>query len=76
MGPAGNGPLERLGRHDYNTTTYFGASVRFLSQMNRDPQSHFIGFDSLEGLLENFSTNWPKGRFDVGGAIPQIDSSV
>ena len=27
----------------------------------------------FEGLPEDFSKNWPKGRFDVGGATPQID---
>jgi hypothetical protein len=27
-----------------------GNSIRFWSQMNRDPQSRFIGFDSFEGI--------------------------
>jgi O-methyltransferase len=52
---------------------YQGNSIRFWSQMNRDPQSPFVGFDSFEGLPEKFSKNWPKGRFDVGGEVPQID---
>lgn len=51
---------------------YEGNSIRFWSQMNRDPQSRFIGFDSFEGLPEDFTKNWPKGRFDVGGATPEI----
>ena len=41
--------------------------------MNRDPQSRFIGFDSSEGLPEDWLGNYTKGTFDVGGAVPQID---
>ena len=52
---------------------YKGDSIRFWSQMNRDPQSRFIGFDSFEGLPENWTKKVPKGAFYVGGAVPQID---
>jgi hypothetical protein len=52
---------------------YTGDSIRFWSQMNRDPPSRFIGFDSFEGLPEDWVENYPKGTFDVGGAVPQID---
>ena len=59
---------------------YTGHSIRFWSQMNRDPQSRFIGFDSFEGLPEDWCGNYRidnnryrKGTFDVGGAVPQID---
>jgi hypothetical protein len=50
-----------------------GHSIRFWSQINRDPQSRFIGFDSFEGLPEDWTRNYPKGSLDVGGAVPQID---
>ena len=52
---------------------YKGDSIRFWSQMNRDPHSRFIGFDSFEGLPENWTGKVPKGAFYVGGAVPQID---
>jgi O-methyltransferase len=52
---------------------YTGHSIRFWSEMNRDPQSRFIGFDSFEGLPEDWTKKLPRGTFDVGGAVPQID---
>ena len=50
-----------------------GDSIRLWSQLNNDPNSRFIGFDSFEGLPEHWSRNYPKGALDVGGVIPQID---
>jgi hypothetical protein len=52
---------------------YKGHSIQFWSQMNRDPQSRFIGFDSFEGLPENWTKNVTKNAFYAGGAVPQID---
>jgi O-methyltransferase len=52
---------------------YKGDSIGFWSQMNRDPCSRFIGFDSFEGLPENWTKKVTKGAFYVGGAMPQID---
>jgi len=52
---------------------YKGHSIQFWSQMNGDPQSRFIGFDSFEGLPEDWTRNWTKDVMDLGGAVPQID---
>jgi O-methyltransferase len=52
---------------------YKGHSIQFWSEMNRDPQSRFIGFDSFEGLPENWTKKVTKGAFYAGGAMPQID---
>lgn len=41
--------------------------------MNRDSGSRFIGFDSFNGLPEDWTKNWTKVTFDTGGAAPQID---
>jgi len=50
-----------------------GQSIRFWSQMNREPQSRFIGFDSFEGLPEDWTRNFPKGTLSTGGWVPEID---
>jgi hypothetical protein len=47
---------------------YTGHSIRFWSQMNRDPQSRFIGFDSFEGCPEDWTKKVTKSTFDAGGA--------
>ena len=52
---------------------YKGHSIKFWSEMNRDSQSRFIGFDSFEGLPEDWVGDYTKGAFDLGGAVPQID---
>lgn len=51
---------------------YKGNSIRLWSEVNRDPRSRFVGFDSFEGLPEGWTRNCPQGAFDVGGAIPDI----
>jgi len=52
---------------------YKGHSIRFWSEMNCDPQSRFIGFDSFEGLPENFTKKFTKGAANMDGAVPQVD---
>jgi hypothetical protein len=51
-----------------------GASLRYWSQTLRDPASELHAFDSFQGLPETFDPlTHPKGRFDVGGRLPDID---
>src|SRR4051794_3693339 len=52
---------------------YRGHSIRSWSQMNHDPRSRFIGFDSFEGLPEYWTKKATKGAFHVGGEVPQVD---
>ena len=52
-----------------------GACTRYWSTALEHPDSRLHGFDSFEGLPENFDIDGPyvKGTFNVGGEIPQID---
>lgn len=55
-----------------------GESIRYWSQINRDPQSRLVGFDTFTGLPENwqkFTGHMAKDTFDCGGATPQIDDA-
>ena len=56
----------------WNSASAGDAASEFWSQMNLDPQSRFIGFDSFEGLPEDWSRNYPKGALSTGGAVPEI----
>ena len=49
-----------------------GESIRKVSQLNPNPQARFYGFDSFEGLPQDWNEEKKKGTFDVGGQLPQI----
>jgi O-methyltransferase len=51
---------------------YTGASLRLWCESNTETDSRFFGFDSFEGLPEDFSPRFPKGAFSTGGSIPDI----
>jgi hypothetical protein len=46
--------------------------MRMLAELFTSPGSRFYGFDSFEGLPENWR-GAPPGHFGVGGQAPQID---
>lgn len=53
---------------------YKGASMRYWSGVLKHKDAKLHGFDSFEGLPEDFDdTNFRKGHFDVRGRIPVID---
>ena len=54
---------------------YRGASVRMWVGLNRDPKSRFFGFDSFEGLPEDWSSTNLKGAFNTDGRLPDIDDA-
>jgi len=50
-----------------------GASIRYWSQILRQPDAKLHGFDSFEGLPESWNAINPQGAYSTGGGIPQID---
>jgi O-methyltransferase len=55
---------------------YKGDSIAYWAKINANADSRFFGFDSFEGLPEDwadFSRTAPKGTFDTGGMIPAVD---
>jgi hypothetical protein len=57
----------------------FGASsgdnIRYWATLLTGDQCRFVGFDSFEGLPENWTKSYPKGTFTRNGQIPQVDDS-
>jgi O-methyltransferase len=51
-----------------------GRSQRTWSQLNTSPETRFFGFDSFEGLPEDWSAEkpMPKGSFATSGKTPDI----
>ena len=55
-----------------------GASMRYWSNSLKHPETQLHGFDSFEGLPEDFDNDggpYVKGTFDLQGALPHIDDS-
>jgi len=50
-----------------------GESMRAWSAINQHPDSRFFGFDSFEGLPEQWGAGNPKGTFSVAGQLPVIN---
>jgi O-methyltransferase len=49
-----------------------GYSIHQFSELNHNPGSKFIGFDSFEGLPEAWTPKCPKGTFSQEGKLPTI----
>jgi O-methyltransferase len=50
-----------------------GVSISQWAGLNQHKQSRFFGFDSFEGMPENWRPGQEKGHFAVGGVMPQFD---
>jgi len=50
-----------------------GDSIRQWVNLNKHEDSRFFGFDSFEGLPEDWRAGQGKRHFDVQGAVPLID---
>jgi Macrocin-O-methyltransferase (TylF) len=52
---------------------WYGASMRYWSDLLKGTKATLHGFDSFEGLPEKWNIQEGEKAFSVGGAIPQID---
>jgi Macrocin-O-methyltransferase (TylF) len=52
---------------------YQGEATRYWSQLLRNPKSSLHGFDSFEGLPEDWREDCGKGHFSTNGNMPLID---
>jgi hypothetical protein len=50
---------------------YEGASIDLWSALNQNAGSRFFGFDSFEGLPEDWHSGKRKGAFSTGGKSPE-----
>lgn len=49
-----------------------GASLKEWTGLHGNPQSRFFGFDSFEGLPEDWGRNLKAAAFSLGGQIPAL----
>jgi len=52
-----------------------GVSIKAWARLNKSPLSRFLGFDSFEGLPEDWKADAPKGSYSTGRRIPEIDDA-
>jgi Macrocin-O-methyltransferase (TylF) len=52
-----------------------GYSIHQFAALNQNSASKFIGFDSFDGLPEDWAPDCPKGTFSQGGQLPAIRDS-
>lgn len=50
-----------------------GGSINYISRFT---EQQVYGFDSFQGLPEDWRTNFNKGTFDLGGALPRVSENV
>jgi O-methyltransferase len=49
-----------------------GASIGEWCGLNQCSESRFVGFDTFEGLPEDWDSDHPKGTFSTGGLLPEL----
>ncbi len=52
-----------------------GESIRWWVEQNKNPGSHFTGFDTFTGLPEDWNFRYEKGHFSTDGKTPDIKDS-
>jgi O-methyltransferase len=51
---------------------YQGHSIKWWVKENTDPSSRFVGFDSFQGLPEDWTSENRAGHFSTQGRIPEV----
>ncbi len=51
---------------------YQGHSIKWWVKENTDPASRFVGFDSFQGLPEDWTSENRAGHFSTQGRIPEV----
>jgi hypothetical protein len=51
-----------------------GESINYIAK--KLPNRSIFGFDSFEGLPEDWRTNFEHGAFSTGGRLPQVQQNV
>jgi hypothetical protein len=54
---------------------FTGAATRYWSNLLRNPESCLHGFDTFEGLPEDWIARRPKGHFSTQGRVPVIEDT-
>ena len=70
---AANGPIDYL-----EFGVYQGDAIKYWTDLNRHPDSRFYGFDTFEGLPEDwrfFACIIPRGTWDTGGKPPEMQDT-
>ena len=72
-----NNEVLKNGKIDYLEFGVFqGESIRYFSELNSNEASRFVGFDTFEGLPEDwveFSRTVKSKTFSTDGSVPNID---
>jgi len=63
----GNSPVDYL-----EFGVFRGDSLRSWCKLNASPESRLFGFDSFEGLPEDWTTERPRSSFTTSGKTPDI----
>lgn len=50
-----------------------GESIRYWADRVADPNARFVGFDSFEGLPEQWNEGAGRGHFSTGGRAPAVE---
>jgi hypothetical protein len=66
--------MELISEQYFEFGVWKAESINFFS--TKFPKSHFFGFDSFEGLPENWRPGFAKGEFSLGGVLPKVNNNV